>query len=75
MTVATLSASLASARSRRFWYLTLCGLFVLCFGLAASLDTWFQGWQGNRTKSADVLSVLLGDVTAQRSAPPFEGSS
>jgi len=34
---------------------------VLCFGLAAGLDTWFQGWQGNRLKSADILSVLLGD--------------
>ena len=34
---------------------------VLCFGLAAGLDRWFQGWQGNRLKSADILSVLLGD--------------
>jgi len=48
-------------RTIRSWYLTLCGLFVLCFGLAAYLDTWFQCWQGNRAKSADVLSVMLGD--------------
>ena len=48
-------------RSTRTWILTLCALVVLCFGLAAGLDTWFQGWKGNRAKSADVLSVLLGD--------------
>src|SRR6266436_8743301 len=48
-------------RSTRIWRLALCALFVLCFGLAAGLDTWFQSWQGNRTKSSDVLSTLLGD--------------
>src|SRR6266481_861183 len=48
-------------RSTRIWCLSLCALFVLCFGLAARLDMWFQSWQGNRTKSADVLGVLLGD--------------
>lgn len=36
-------------------------MFVLSFGLAARLETWFQAWQGSRTQSADVLSVLLGD--------------
>ncbi len=39
----------------------LIALLVLCFGLAAYLETWFQGWQGSRTKSADVLNTLLGD--------------
>jgi hypothetical protein len=48
-------------RSTRVWYLVLAALMVLCFGLAAGLDMWFQGWQGNRLKSADVLSVMLGD--------------
>src|SRR5882672_6301692 len=48
-------------RSTRTWILTLCALMVLCFGLAACLDPWFQSWKGNRAKSADVLSVLLGD--------------
>jgi tetratricopeptide (TPR) repeat protein len=36
-------------------------LLVLCFGLAAYLDTWFQAWAGNRAQSADILSVLMGD--------------
>jgi len=48
-------------RSTRVWGLVLAALMVLCFGLAAGLDAWFQGWQGNRLKSADVLSTLLGD--------------
>ena len=48
-------------RSNRSWYLVLAGLFVLCFGLAGALDVWFQGWKGNRAKSADMLSVLMGD--------------
>ena len=39
----------------------LIALLVLCFGLAAYLETWFQSWQGSRTKSADVLNTLLGD--------------
>ena len=48
-------------RATRFWQLTLCALFVLCFGLAAGLDIWFQGWKGNRAKSTDILGVMLGD--------------
>ena len=48
-------------RSTRLPFLILVGLLVLCFGLAAWLDLWFQTWQGNRTQSADVLSVLMGD--------------
>jgi tetratricopeptide (TPR) repeat protein len=49
-------------RSSRVPQLSLAALLVLCFGAAASLDVWFQGWQGSRTQSADVLSVLLGDA-------------
>ena len=48
-------------RSTKLPLLILIGLLVLCFGLAAWLDLWFQSWQGNRTQSADVLSVLMGD--------------
>jgi len=48
-------------RSTKLPLLILLGLLVLCFGLAAWLDLWFQTWQGNRTQSADVLSVLMGD--------------
>lgn len=39
----------------------VAALAVLCFGLAAELDTWFQAWAGNRAQSADMLNVLLGD--------------
>jgi tetratricopeptide (TPR) repeat protein len=41
--------------------LLLIALFVLCFGLAAHLDLWFQAWQGNRSQSANPMGVLLGD--------------
>ena len=41
--------------------LTLSVLFALAFSLATCLDPWFQGWAGNRTKSANLLSVALGD--------------
>jgi len=36
-------------------------LLVLCFGLAAGLDVWFQTWAGNRAQTADLLNVLVGD--------------
>ena len=29
--------------------------------LSTSLEPWFQGWAGSRTKSADLLTVVLGD--------------
>lgn len=48
-------------RSTKLPYLILIALLVLCVGLAAWLDLWFQTWAGNRTQSADVLSVLMGD--------------
>src|SRR5208282_4334667 len=49
-------------RATRIPSLVLLSLGVLCFGLAAHLDTWFQNWQGSRTESGDVLGVLLGDA-------------
>src|SRR6266853_5999216 len=36
-------------------------LGLAAFALATSLEPWFQSWAGNRAKSADVLSVALGD--------------
>jgi tetratricopeptide (TPR) repeat protein len=48
-------------RSSRIAALSIAALFVLCFGLAAHLVTWFQGWPGSRTQKADVLSTVLGD--------------
>src|SRR5216683_583008 len=48
-------------RSSRPGWLVVVSLLVLCFGLAADLDLWFQGWEGNRAGSSDLLSVMLGD--------------
>ena len=42
------------------WWLAL--LLTLSFTLATRLQVWFQNWSGNRTQSADVISVLLGDA-------------
>ena len=47
-------------RSPRPLYLLLMALLVLCFGLAACLDPWFQAWRGSRSQSGDPLDVLLG---------------
>jgi tetratricopeptide (TPR) repeat protein len=48
-------------RPSRVPILSLIALLVLCFGLSAYLDNWFQAWAGNRTQSSNLLSVLLGD--------------
>jgi tetratricopeptide (TPR) repeat protein len=48
-------------RPSRVASLSLLALLILCFGLAAYLDTWFQAWAGNRAQSNNLLSVLLGD--------------
>ena len=48
-------------RSSKVSELSAVALLVLCFGIAAYLEVWFQGWQGSRTQSGDVLSVMLGD--------------
>jgi tetratricopeptide (TPR) repeat protein len=42
--------------------LTLLLLLVVCFCLAANLSLWYQNWQGNRSGSADMLTVVLGDA-------------
>ena len=42
--------------------LSAAALLVLCFGLAAYLEVWFQSWQGSRTQTADALSTVLGDA-------------
>jgi tetratricopeptide (TPR) repeat protein len=47
-------------RSSRPLRLTLIALLVLCFGLAAYLEPWFQEWEGSRAQSGDPLDVLLG---------------
>lgn len=36
-------------------------LLVACASLAASLDRWFMGWQGNRAKSFSPLKIAIGD--------------
>lgn len=36
-------------------------LLTTAFGMAAWLERWFQSWAGNRTKSANVIAVALGD--------------
>src|SRR5213078_3158822 len=36
-------------------------LGLAAFTLATLLEPWFQGWAGNRAKSADALSIALGD--------------
>src|SRR6266446_1316608 len=48
-------------RHLRVSCLLMVALLVLCFGLAAFLDTWFQSWEGNRSNSGNLLSVLFGD--------------
>jgi len=48
-------------RAGRISCLAILALLVLCFGLAAYLDTWFQNWAGNRAQSSSMLGVLLGD--------------
>lgn len=40
------------------WLMAL--LAALCFTLAARLQTWYQGWSGNRAQTG-LLQVLLGD--------------
>jgi tetratricopeptide (TPR) repeat protein len=36
-------------------------LAAVAFTLGTILEPWFQGWQGNRAGSTDVLQVALGD--------------
>jgi tetratricopeptide (TPR) repeat protein len=41
--------------------LTLCLLLTAAFSLTTRLEPWFQSWAGNRAKSANLLTVTLGD--------------
>ena len=41
--------------------LALYLLGTVCFSLTTYLDSWFQTWAGNRAKSANILTVALGD--------------
>ena len=41
--------------------LGLCSVVVVAFSLATVLEPWFQKWEGNRARSANVLQVALGD--------------
>lgn len=45
----------------RTWGLPMALGAVAAFGLAAGLEPWFQNWVGNRTRSANLLEVALGD--------------
>src|SRR5881396_535053 len=45
-------------RSDRLSFLLLA---AVAFSLSTVLEPWFQGWQGNRANSANVLQVALGD--------------
>ena len=45
----------------RAYLLTLTLLAVLAVSLATKLEPWFQAWEGNRTRSANMLQVALGD--------------
>ena len=42
--------------------LILAALLVLCFGLGARVDRWFQNWPGNRIEPGNLLSILIGDA-------------
>jgi len=41
--------------------LLLVLLIVTCFGVAAGLEPWFEQWEGNRSRSGDLLAVAMGD--------------
>src|SRR5213594_3793563 len=41
--------------------LTFCFLGTVCFSLTTYLEPWFEDWAGNRRKSANLLTVALGD--------------
>ena len=45
----------------RAYLLSLGLLATVAFSLAGSLEPWFQSWEGNRTQSANLLQVALGD--------------
>lgn len=48
-------------KTNRAFALLILLFLVVCGGLAASLDRWFMGWQGNRTKDFNPLRIAIGD--------------
>jgi hypothetical protein len=48
-------------KTNRAFALLIVLLLVACAGLAASLDRWFMGWQGNRAKDFNPMTVAIGD--------------
>lgn len=48
-------------KTNRTFALLIALLLVACAGLAASLDRWFLGWQGNRTNNFNPLNIAIGD--------------
>src|SRR5436305_1719432 len=45
----------------RVTFLALSLLMTASVSLVTFLETWFQDWAGNRTQSANILTVALGD--------------
>jgi tetratricopeptide (TPR) repeat protein len=45
----------------RAYLLSLGALATVAFSLATAIEPWFQKWEGNRSSSANVLQVALGD--------------
>lgn len=48
-------------KASRTCCLAVVALLVFCFGCAANLEVWRQGWTENQPKSQSVLAALLGD--------------
>ncbi len=48
-------------KTNRAFTLLIVLLLVACAGLAASLDRWFMGWQGNRAKNFNPLNSAIGE--------------
>jgi len=45
----------------RAYILSISLLVVVAMSLAATLETWFQDWAGNRVQSQNMVQVALGD--------------
>ena len=48
-------------KTNRTFSLLCVLLIVACAGLAALLDRWFMGWQGNPTKDLNPVRLAIGD--------------
>lgn len=53
---------LKAAGKSRVPQFALLLLLTVCFCLATDLSAWFQAWQGNRTDSANLMAVAMGDA-------------